>query len=135
MNYNIVKSNYQRGLWPIAMVIMAFNKNVITAEEFKEITGNDIDEVSEPESETDSIKPVVAPQSASAVDVFNQLSNETEADNSEKYILNQGATKYHKQDCDDVPTNAFRAPLSLVSIKRDCPDAKPCSKCNPPALG
>lgn len=39
MNYQTIKSNYERGLWNIMMVKMAVKKGVITKEQFKEITG------------------------------------------------------------------------------------------------
>lgn len=41
MNYDIIKRNYDRGLWTILMVKMAVRKGVITAEQYKEITGED----------------------------------------------------------------------------------------------
>lgn len=41
MTFNIIKRNYDRGLWNEAMVRMAVRKGVITAEQFKEITGKD----------------------------------------------------------------------------------------------
>lgn len=39
MNFEIIKRNYERGLWNILMVKMAVRKGVITKEQFKEITG------------------------------------------------------------------------------------------------
>ena len=39
MNFETIKRNFNRGLWNIAMVRMAVKKGVITAEQFKEITG------------------------------------------------------------------------------------------------
>lgn len=39
MNYQTIKTNYERGLWTIAMVKMAVKKGVITKEQFEEITG------------------------------------------------------------------------------------------------
>lgn len=39
MNFETIKRNFDRGLWNIAMVRMAVKKGVITAEQFKEITG------------------------------------------------------------------------------------------------
>lgn len=39
MSFEIIKRNYDRGLWSLAMVRMAVTKNVITREQFKEITG------------------------------------------------------------------------------------------------
>lgn len=41
MTFEIIKRNYDRGLWNEAMVRMAVRKGVITAEQFKEITGKD----------------------------------------------------------------------------------------------
>lgn len=41
MDYNIVKSNYKKGLWPISAVKMSVDKGFITAEQYKEITGED----------------------------------------------------------------------------------------------
>ena len=40
-NYEKVKSYYDRGLWSDYRVREAVAKNWITAEEYKEITGND----------------------------------------------------------------------------------------------
>lgn len=39
MTFDMIKRNYDRGLWNEAMVRMAVRKGVITAEQFKEITG------------------------------------------------------------------------------------------------
>ena len=39
MNFATIKKNYDRGLWSAAMVKMAVRKGIITAEEYKEITG------------------------------------------------------------------------------------------------
>ncbi|MBE6890350.1 MAG: XkdX family protein [Ruminococcaceae bacterium] len=39
MNFDIVKRNYKRGLWTVAMVRTAVRKGVITKEQFTEITG------------------------------------------------------------------------------------------------
>ena len=39
MNYEMIKRNYQRGLWNENMVRMAVRKGVITAGQFKEIVG------------------------------------------------------------------------------------------------
>ena len=39
MNYNMIKKNYDRGLWNINMVKTAVKKGVINKEEYKEITG------------------------------------------------------------------------------------------------
>lgn len=44
MTYEIIKKNYDRGLWNIQMVKVAVKKNVITPEQFKEITGQDYTE-------------------------------------------------------------------------------------------
>lgn len=44
MTYEIIKKNYDRGLWNIQMVKVAVKKNVITPEQFKEITGEDYTE-------------------------------------------------------------------------------------------
>lgn len=41
MSYEMIKRNFDRGLWTIQMVKLAVVKNVITAEQFKEITGED----------------------------------------------------------------------------------------------
>lgn len=41
MTFDIIKRNYDRGLWNETMVRMAVRKGVITAEQFKEITGKD----------------------------------------------------------------------------------------------
>lgn len=41
MTYETIKKNYDRGLWNIQMVKVAVKKNVITPEQFKEITGED----------------------------------------------------------------------------------------------
>jgi hypothetical protein len=43
MNYDIIKSNYKRGLWSKEMVKVAVKKNIITQEQFKEITALDSD--------------------------------------------------------------------------------------------
>ena len=39
MNFDTIKTNYEKHLWSIAMVRMAVRKGVITPAEFKEITG------------------------------------------------------------------------------------------------
>ncbi|SHJ58795.1 XkdX family protein [Thermoclostridium caenicola] len=39
--FDIVKRNYERGLWSKEMVKMAVKKGVITKEQYKEITGED----------------------------------------------------------------------------------------------
>ena len=41
MNFATVKKNFARGLWSKAMVKMAVRKGIITAEQYKEITGED----------------------------------------------------------------------------------------------
>lgn len=39
MNFNMIKKNYDKGLWSKQMVKVAVKKGVITKEEYKEITG------------------------------------------------------------------------------------------------
>ena len=39
MNYEMIKRNYDRGLWNKQMVAMAVRKGVISAEQNREITG------------------------------------------------------------------------------------------------
>lgn len=41
MNYEIVKKNYEKGLWTKQLVKMAVKKGVITQEQYKEIVGED----------------------------------------------------------------------------------------------
>lgn len=41
MTYELVKRNFDRGLWTANMVRLAVRKGVITKEQFKEITGKD----------------------------------------------------------------------------------------------
>ena len=41
MTYELVKRNFDRGLWTAQMVRIAVRKGVITKEQFKEITGQD----------------------------------------------------------------------------------------------
>ena len=41
MTYEIIKKNYERKLWNKMMVALAVKKKVITAEQYKEITGED----------------------------------------------------------------------------------------------
>lgn len=41
MNYDIIKRNFERGLWSAAMVKVAVRKGVITQEQYREITGKD----------------------------------------------------------------------------------------------
>lgn len=39
MDFNTIKSNYDKGLWNIQLVKMAVQKGLITKEEYKIITG------------------------------------------------------------------------------------------------
>lgn len=39
MTFEVIKKNYDRGLWNKQMVAIAVVKNVITAEQYQEITG------------------------------------------------------------------------------------------------
>lgn len=39
MNYEIIKKNYERGLWARAHVLLAVKKGVITQEQANEILG------------------------------------------------------------------------------------------------
>ncbi|MDD2956457.1 MAG: XkdX family protein [Oscillospiraceae bacterium] len=39
MTYEMIKRNYDRGLWNKQMVKMAVTKGIITGEQYKEITG------------------------------------------------------------------------------------------------
>lgn len=39
MNYDMIKRNYDRGLWNKQMVAMAVRKGVITKEEYQKIVG------------------------------------------------------------------------------------------------
>ena len=41
MNYEIVKKNYEKGLWTKQLVRMAVKKGVITQKQYKEIVGED----------------------------------------------------------------------------------------------
>ena len=41
MTYDLVKRNFDRGLWTAQMVRLAVRKGVLTKEQFKEITGKD----------------------------------------------------------------------------------------------
>ena len=41
MTYEIIKKNYDRGLWSKQMVDIAVKKGIITPEQYKEITGDD----------------------------------------------------------------------------------------------
>lgn len=39
MDYETIKSNYEKGLWNVLLVKMAVKKGLITKEEYQEITG------------------------------------------------------------------------------------------------
>ena len=39
--FEIIKKNYERGLWTKQMVAVAVKKGVITAEQYEEITGEE----------------------------------------------------------------------------------------------
>lgn len=39
MNYEMIKRNFERGLWNKQMVEVAVKKGVISAEQYQEITG------------------------------------------------------------------------------------------------
>ena len=41
MSYELIKQNYERGLWTKAMVEVALAKGVITKAQFDEITGEE----------------------------------------------------------------------------------------------
>ncbi len=41
MNFQLIKRNFERGLWTAAMVKVAVRKGVITKEQYREITGKD----------------------------------------------------------------------------------------------
>jgi hypothetical protein len=41
MSYELIKRNYELGLWSIQMVRLALEKGIITHEQFKEITGKE----------------------------------------------------------------------------------------------
>ncbi len=41
MNFQLIKRNFERGLWTAAMVRVAVRKGVITPEQYREITGKD----------------------------------------------------------------------------------------------
>ena len=41
MNFNMIKKNYEKGLWNKQMVKVAVKKGVITKEEYKEITSEE----------------------------------------------------------------------------------------------
>ena len=39
MNFEVIKRNYDRGLWTKQLVAMAVRKGIITKEQYTEITG------------------------------------------------------------------------------------------------
>lgn len=39
MNFDMIKKNFDKGLWNAQMVAVAVQKSVITAQQYKEITG------------------------------------------------------------------------------------------------
>ena len=39
MSFEIIKNNYDKGLWNASMVRIAVKKGIITSEEYQEITG------------------------------------------------------------------------------------------------
>lgn len=41
MSFEMIKRNYDKKLWNIAMVKVAVKKGIITKEQFKEITGEE----------------------------------------------------------------------------------------------
>ena len=41
MSYELIKRNFDRGLWSVTMVKVAVRKGVITKAEYKDITGKD----------------------------------------------------------------------------------------------
>ncbi len=41
MNFELIKRNFDRGLWTAAMVKVAVRKGVITPEQYRDITGRD----------------------------------------------------------------------------------------------
>ena len=41
MNFDTIKKNFDKGLWNAQMVKMAVRKGIITAAQYKEITGLD----------------------------------------------------------------------------------------------
>lgn len=41
MSFEIIKRNYDRGIWTKAMVAVTVRKGLITVEQYKEITGED----------------------------------------------------------------------------------------------
>ncbi len=44
MSFEMIKRNYDRGLWNAKMVGVAVEKGVITPEQYQEITGNEYQE-------------------------------------------------------------------------------------------
>jgi uncharacterized XkdX family phage protein len=42
MTFETIKKNYKRKLWSKQMVAMAVKKGIITKEQYKEITGEDL---------------------------------------------------------------------------------------------
>ncbi len=45
MGYEMIKRNFDRGLWNVAMVALAVKKGVITPKQYEEITGQVYTEV------------------------------------------------------------------------------------------
>lgn len=45
MNYNTVRNNFLRGLWNVAMVTMAKKKGVISANQYKAILHDGVDDI------------------------------------------------------------------------------------------
>ena len=43
MNYEMIKRNFEKGLWNIQMLKIAVKKGIITREQFKEITKENYD--------------------------------------------------------------------------------------------
>ena len=41
MDFETIKSNYEKGLWNTLLVKIAVKKGLITKEQYKEITGNE----------------------------------------------------------------------------------------------
>lgn len=41
MNFDTIKKNYDKGLWPASMVKLAVRKGLITKEEYTKITGKE----------------------------------------------------------------------------------------------
>lgn len=44
MSYEIIKKNYDRGLWNATMVALAVKKGVINPDDYKTITGDEYQE-------------------------------------------------------------------------------------------